>query len=181
MHVLKAVILLDSSYPTLADNPRYVPDGKGFLDRLTGILFWVGLVVSLVRWRQSLLLWMLLFAMVFLPQILSVGSPNGARLVGALPVIYLFVVFGVDWIWSLKGNLTVVYRGMATTVVTVIVFSNVVGYFGWMGTPEAERARQPAVDISEFETWQDLQKVEAQAGRSGFNVTQWHEMRTQLK
>ena len=181
LDVFKAVILLDSSYSTLADNPRYVPGGKGFLDRLTGILFWVGLVVSLVRWRQSLLLWVLLFAMVFLPQVLSVGSPNGARLVGALPVVYLFVVFAVDWIWSLKGSLTVVYKGMATAVVTVIVFSNLVGYFAWMGTPEAERARQPAVDISEFETWQELQKIEAQAGRSGFNVTQWHEMRTQLK
>ena len=181
LDVFKAVILLDSSYSTLADNPRYVPGGKGFLDRLTGILFWFGLAVSLVRWRQSVLLWLLLFVMVFLPQILSVGSPNGARLVGALPVIYLFVVFAVDWIWSLKRGIKVLYRGMITAVVTVIVFSNVVGYFAWMGTPEAERARQPAVDISEFETWQELQKIEAQAGRAGFNVTEWHEMRTQLK
>ena len=53
------------------------------------------------------------------------------------------------------------------------------GYFDWMEEPETAAARQPAIEVADFERWQTLQKIEAEAGRSGFNVSEWLEMKEQ--
>ena len=56
---------------------------------------------------------------------------------------------------------------------------NVSGYFDWMDRPETAAARQPAIEVADFEQWQTLQKIEAEAGRRGFNVSEWLEMKEQ--
>ena len=175
---VKGFVLLDAGLWNVGLNARYIPPGQGLLDRLTTVLFWVGLVVSLTRWRQALLWWVFFVVMVFPIQVPGSGTPDAARAVGAAPIFYLFAAIALDRLFSLRyGNYQWVFRGAVVAVLALIAYINVVGYFDWMERPDAAAARQPAVDASDFESWQALQKAAAEAGRGGFNVGEWLEMK----
>ena len=175
---VKGFVLLDTGLWHVWLNARYIPPGHGLLDRLTVLLFWVGLAVSVTRWRQTLLWWVFFVVMIFPVQVPGSGTPDAARAVGAAPLFYLFVALTLDWLFGLrfsKGRWAVGI--VAVAVLALIAYVNVSGYFDWMERPETAAARQPAVDASDFETWQALQKAAAEAGRGGFNVGEWLEMK----
>ena len=178
---IRGFILLDSNASYVGINARYIPGGHGFLDRFTGVLLWVGMVVSIPRWRQTLLWWVFFIVMLFPTQILSNATPDGARAIGTAPLFYLFVAMGIHWLLGLKFGKSWWFRGTAAACVLAIVFLNISSYFDWMRQPEAAQARQPAVDVADFEVWRDLQKAEAEAGLPGFTVGQWLEMKEQGK
>ena len=170
-------ILMDSGVSAVGLNGRYLPPGWAVLDRLTGILFWIGLVVSAFRWRQTLLWWTMLLVMVFPIQVLSTGTPDAARAVGAAPLFFLFVGLALDWLLGLRVARGTVFRAGTAVALAVIATINLNGYFGWMDRPETPDARQPAVEVAEFNRWRAAQKADIAAGGDGFNVGEWHEMR----
>ena len=116
-------------------------------------------------------------AMLFPVQVLSTGTPDVGRAVGAVPFYYLFVGLGLHWILNFRGIRTKVTQFALMVLVIGIGFYNVTQYHQWMSDPLAATSRQPAVEIEEFGSWQRLQMEEAEAGRYGFNVTEWHQMR----
>ena len=175
---IKGFVILDTGLWHVGLNARYIPPGHGLLDRLTTLLFWVGLAVSVTRWRQTLLWWVFFVVMIFPVQVPGSGTPDAARAVGAAPLFYLFVALTLDWLFGLrfsKGRWAV--GTVAVAVLALIAYVNVSGYFNWMERPETAAARQPAVDAADFETWQLLQKAAAETGRGGFNVGEWLEMK----
>lgn len=175
---IKGFILLYSGVSRVGLNARYIPPGHGLLDRLTTLLFWVGLLVSLTRWRQALLWWVFFIVMIFPVQVLGSGTPDAARAVGAAPIFYLFVAFALDWLFGLRFSKGRWATGaVAVAALALIAYVNVSGYFDWMERPEAAAVRQPAVDAADFESWQLLQKAAAEAGQGGFNVGEWLEMK----
>ena len=173
---VRAFILFDPGVSTEGLNPRYIATGRGFIDRMTGVLFWLGLVVAIRRWRQTAL-WLVFFVvMVFPIQVLSADTPNGARAIGATPFFYLFAGVGINWLLGLRIARPTYLRATALAILALIAFYNVSGYFHWMDQPHAADARQPAVLVDEFERWQSLQKEAAEAGGHGFNVGEWRQM-----
>ena len=159
-------------------NSRYIPPNHGLLDRLTALLFWLGLVVSVFWWRQALLWWLFFIVMIFPIQVLGSRTPDAARAVGAVPLFYLFIALALDWLFSLRYTRNQwAFKAAAIAVLMFIAYLNVSGYFEWMESPHAATVRQPAVDANEFESWQTLQKAAAEAGRGGFNVGEWLEMK----
>ena len=98
----KGFILLDSSSSYVGLNARYIPGGRGFLDILTAVLFWLGMAVSILRWRHTLLWWIFFLTMLFPVQLLSNATPDGARAVVAAPFFYLFVALAFDWLLGLR-------------------------------------------------------------------------------
>lgn len=175
---VKGFILLDTGVSNVGLNSRYIPPNHGLLDRLTAVLFWLGLVVSVFRWRQSILWWLFFIIMIFPIQVLGSGTPDAARAVGAAPLFYLFIALALDWLFGLrytKDQWTV--KAATVAVLVFIAYVNVTGYFDWMERPYASAARQPAVEVDDFESWQALQKAAAEAGRGGFNVGEWLEMK----
>ena len=163
---VRGFILLDPSASHVGLNARYIPGSQSFIDRLTGVLFWLGLIVSLVRWRRTLFWWVFFVVMLFPSQILSDGTPDGARAIGAAPIFYLFVALGVHWLFELPFSKWWWFRGAAVASLAVIAYLSVLLVFQWMSEPETAAARQPAVEVSDFEVWQALQKREAEAGTS---------------
>ena len=169
--------LMDSGFARVGLNTRYLPAGWAILDRLTMVLFWLGLIVSVGRWRQTALWWTMLLVLVFPAQVLSTGTPDAARAVGAAPFFFLFVGLGLDWLLRLRlARREVVQTAVAVLVVT-IAYINISGYFRWMDQPYASAARQPAVEVDEFELWQSLAIAEAEAGRPTLSADKWHELR----
>ncbi len=171
-------ILLDTGASHVGLNSRYIPPGHGMLDRLTAILFWLGLMVSVVRWRQALLWWVFFLVMIFPIQVLGSGTPDAARAVGTAPLFYLFVALALDWLLGLRYTRKQwVFKTATIAVLVLIAYLNVSSYFDWMERPDAAAVRQPAVDVADFESWQILQKAAAEAGQGGFNVGEWLEMK----
>ena len=80
---------------------RYNPSGRPVFDRVTGALFYLGLIVSLFRLRRPAYLLLLIWLPVMLiPSILSIGTPSFWRAVGASTPIYLMPAIGVDFLWK---------------------------------------------------------------------------------
>ena len=193
----KGLVLLDSDTSYVGINARYIAGGRGFLDRFTSVLFWVGMIVSVLKWRHTLLWWVFFIVMLFPTQILSNATPDGGRSIGAAPVFYLFVALGIHWLFELKLRPGLAealwiqgifksklgdqwwFKSAGVVALILIAYMNVWGYFNWMNQPEAESARHPAIETADFEVWQSLQKAEAEAGRRGFNVGEWYEMKAQ--
>ncbi len=178
---IRGFILLDPKTSYVGINARYIPGDHGFLDRFTGVLLWVGMVVSILRWRQTLLLWVFFIVMLFPTQILSNATPDGARAIGTAPLFYLFVAMALHWLFGLNLGKRWWFRSTAAACLLAIALLNISGYFDWMRQAEAAQARQPAVEVVDFEAWRDLQKAEAQDGLPGFNVGQWLQMKQQGK
>lgn len=82
-------------------NWRYNPSGRPVFDRVTGVFFYLGLVVSVARIAHPayslLLIWL---PLMLTPTILSIGTPSFWRAVGALTPIYLMPAIGADFVWE---------------------------------------------------------------------------------
>lgn len=177
---IEGFLFMDSGIHGVGLNGRYIAPGWAVLDKVTSLLFWFGIICSLRRWRITVLWWVMFLVMLFPIQVLSTGTPDVARAVGVVPFYYLFVGLGLHWLLSLSKTPRFVTQVAVMLLVIGVGFYNVTQYHQWMGDPLAAAARQPAVDVEEFESWQRLQIKEAEAGRFGFNVTEWHQMREHI-
>lgn len=78
-------------------NWRQNPAGRPLLDPFTGLLFLIGLGITLLRWRQPsyllILIWLLVMS---LPAVLTVsGMPHSSRSIGLLPVACILPAIGL--------------------------------------------------------------------------------------
>jgi len=80
---------------------RYNYSGRPVFDWVTGSLFYLGLLLSLARWRRPAYSLMLVWLPVMLvPTVLSIGTPSFLRAVGALTPVYLMPAIGADFIYE---------------------------------------------------------------------------------
>lgn len=82
------------------NNFRHNLGGSPMLDIVTGLFFWVGLLWSLLKIKkiEHFILWSWFGAM-SLPMILTAeGIPHALRLVGAMPVIFIWIGLGVNYL-----------------------------------------------------------------------------------
>ncbi|MDP2728139.1 MAG: glycosyltransferase family 39 protein, partial [Dehalococcoidia bacterium] len=122
--------------------------GKPVFDLWDSALFYLGVVVSLRRWRKPpyglLLLWV---AVMLLPTALSTESPHFLRALGIMPAVYLLPGVGAVWLagwvrrWTggfFRGrDRAFVYLALAAWLVSGAVFTYR-DYFGeWAHSPKA--------------------------------------------
>lgn len=76
--------------------------GRPGLDPIQAVLFWSGLVLCLVRWRQPRYLFLLLWWLVMLlPGVLApVPIPHSLRVIGTLPVVCILSARALAWLLS---------------------------------------------------------------------------------
>lgn len=174
---LRAFFLMDPRVNTYGLNQKYLRLGWAFLDPLSSVLYWAGLVVSLFMWRRTALWWCFLLVLLLPIQILSSGTPDGARAIGTAPFLYLFIALGIDRVlyWGRRYRRAV--GSLMAVILSVAVAINLWAYVEWMEWPTTAKERQPAVEVEEFETWQRLQIEAARRGAGGFSVREWHKMR----
>lgn len=172
---LASFLLLDGS---AFSNGRYGPVGQPLLDGATGLLFLAGLALGVRRWRETALWWAMLFVPLLGTQVLSTGTPDGARAVIVAPFVYLFAALAID---AALGLAPARARGAGQLglllACLLIAGVNVRSYFAWIQSPAAAEARQPAVELGEYREWQAALRRELRAGGFGFNVGQWQAMR----
>jgi 4-amino-4-deoxy-L-arabinose transferase-like glycosyltransferase len=144
----------------LTGDPRWtysLPD-RPLFDPLTALLFYAGLIVAFVRWRQPefalLPLWLVVTLM---PSALSPDAPSTVRLVGAMPVTYVLTGIAMaallSWISGMKtlklrplpGGRPVIVVVTLVTILGVNVYRTIDdGFVSWPADIET-RTRYQAV------------------------------------
>jgi 4-amino-4-deoxy-L-arabinose transferase-like glycosyltransferase len=88
-----------------------------------------------------------------------------------------FLALGLLAVAFLLRDRAFAVRGAIVVLALFVGFANLWGYFDWMHEPYVAEARGPAVELSEFDQWRACQQSDAEAGRWGFNVIEWHASR----
>jgi 4-amino-4-deoxy-L-arabinose transferase-like glycosyltransferase len=128
---------------------RYNPAGRPVFDQLTGLLFYLGLLVSLSRaGRPAYSLLLVWLPVMLLPTVLSIGTPSFWHSVGALTPIYLMPAIGVDFVgeqvarWLRRFDRRRLVTGFVLPLIVVVGLVFVAAdtwqdYFGaWARHPE---------------------------------------------
>lgn len=113
---------LDNKVKTLAmfnfkgdANWRHNVAGLPMLDIFSGLFLWIGLAVSLINIKK--IEHFLLFAWFFalsLPELLTAeGIPHALRLVGIIPVVYVWVGEGLSWLLEKINHKKVFWVGFS--------------------------------------------------------------------
>lgn len=108
-------------------NFRHNVAGLPMLDIFIGALMWVGVVISLIRIRRIeyflLVMW---FGALSLPELLtSEGIPHALRIVGVIPVVFLWSAIGLNWSLEKVKIKQVLPVGMAL----ILVISGAAGFY----------------------------------------------------
>jgi hypothetical protein len=79
---------------------RYNLPGRPVFDAITGILFLLGLLIALRRWREPRNLFALIWLPIgLLPSMLSDSAPSFLRASASLPVAFLFPALALEWLF----------------------------------------------------------------------------------
>ncbi|MGB3715502.1 MAG: glycosyltransferase family 39 protein [Candidatus Promineifilaceae bacterium] len=108
--------------PLWRQNVAHLP----VFEPLVAIFFYIGLVISLLRWREQrytfLLLWLLTSS---IPSIVSIDAPSSIRIINILPVLTLFPVIGLKVIHFLRPFSTV-FAKLSPKNARIVVFITLV-------------------------------------------------------
>lgn len=103
--------------PLWRQNVAFLPT----FEPIIAAFFYIGLFISLWRWRKPhylfILLWLLMSA---IPSIVTVDAPSSIRIINALPVIAVFPVIGLEVIHLFRG-LSTVYTKLSPKFVRIAV------------------------------------------------------------
>lgn len=159
---VRSFVLMDTS---MGDG-RYKGPGMAWLDPISALLYLAGLILAVRRGRETVLWWLLLFIPLGTTQILSAGTPDGARGLVAVAPMYFFAALAIDeaiarrWLRGQIGQLVVA----AVLVLAAVI--NVRSYVGWMDSTDARTVRRPSIPAAEFPRWRDFQTHRLQSGEN---------------
>lgn len=144
----KGFVLLDRTLTGISyQSDRLLPRGGTYLDFFTGLLYWIGLVAGLWRWRDTALWWSFLVVPIFVNEVFSVSTPEAARSIVSTPFMYLFVGLGIETvISSLREPSRRVWLAFAA-LVAIVTFTSLRGSFQWMEDPFAVHGRFLALGL----------------------------------
>ncbi|MEW6232840.1 MAG: glycosyltransferase family 39 protein [Chloroflexota bacterium] len=147
---------------------RYNIAGRTVFDPVTGLLFYIGLALAIVRWKRPeyafLLVWT---AVLTLPSALSPENPSTLRSLGAITAIYSFPAIALAGLWKLAsprvgpGAGSLVLAG-AALLMGVSGFSTYRDYFVvWVKSPEVREVYR--ADLAEAAHYLDRAALERPA------------------
>ena len=159
---------------------QYTPGGEPQLDRPTGWLTLAGLLLSLalpaLRRRPETWLWWCMLLAAWAPtQLLTVGTPNGARGVIYVPALLYFAAAGLESALSLAGREWSRRLAEAAAAALVLYFglANILHYWSWQTNPRTRQARWIYITTSEFPDWSAWVTEVADWNGGVTNLDQW--------
>ena len=113
------------------ENFRHNVAGLPMLDIFAGLLMWVGIVISAFRIKKIeyflLFVW---FAALSLPELLTAeGIPHALRIVGVIPVVFLWVAIGLDWILEKINAKISLKNPLLVGTALIILISGTIGFY----------------------------------------------------
>jgi hypothetical protein len=148
---------------------------------LSGIFYSLFLPVNRRR-PETWLWWVMLLVSWTLTQVLTVQTPDGARGVGWMPVLFFFVACMIEGLVVLLGGLPrrplrrVAVAGMAVGAL-LVGYANVHHYVKWQDSPTTRFYRQPWVETSLFSYFAAEVKQRLQANVARVRWGEWQEVK----
>jgi hypothetical protein len=172
---IKGFIFFDKTTFTGYLNARYLPTDHSPIIILLLPFFLSGLIVALKKYPYLLLTF---FIVLFLPQIFSQTTPDGARAVHIVPLMYTFILLGIVYAHKIIKNIRMqsLYRIVIPIILVVTAYSGVSTYFHWITSSATLNARRPAVRREDYSSWIYQLQENIRQGQWGFNVGQWEIM-----
>lgn len=173
---IKGFIFFDKTTFTGYLNARYLPTNHSPINLLLLPFFLSGLIVGLKRYPYLLLIFIMVL---FPPQIFSQATPDGARAVHVVPLMYIFILLGIIYAHKIIKNtppMQSLYRIVIAIILVVTALSGVSTYFHWITSSATLNARRPAVRKEDYSLWIHQLKEDIQQGQWGFNVGTWEIM-----
>jgi len=161
---------------------RYGPVGDTLLDPITKFLLLVGIAIGAYRWRATALWWAMLLVTLSITQIPTSLTPDGARAVIAAPFMYLFVTLSLDAFIDIgrrRDRMRV--AGAVAFCVMLLAVMNAINYFEWAQSPETLEARQPAVELADYDIWRQTLVSGFEESQPGFHLGDWEEMVDEIR
>ena len=172
------------------NTPQYTPVAEPQLDKFTGLLVLIGMVLTLVLGKlrgklETWLWWLMLLAGWVLTQLITVDTPNGARGIGYMPALIYFagvsldtIVLGLTHIPE-SSNWLLIARKLSFAALVVAInlvgYINVRHYIDWQNKPQTRQARYLYVTAREF-TERSATIVDLARNKRGtLNVGQWRD------
>jgi hypothetical protein len=136
-------------------NRRYLPTDANPIPLALVVFYIAGLGIAALRFPYLFLFYLL----VLLPvQVLSVNTPDAARSVHVVPLIFAFIGLSVHM--AFKIGRSYVDRRYLRPVHALIVTLMIVGaahqfsvYWQWINSTHALSAREPAIERTEYSSW----------------------------
>ena len=173
------------------NTPQYSPVGEPQLDRVTGLLALVGMALTLIlrmlRSRsETWFWWLMLLTGWALSQLITVGTPNGARGIGYMPTLIYFAGVGIEGIVLLLSQISrkvsgvPIFRPLSFAAIIVILllaaYANIKHYVDWQNLPHTRQDRYIYVTAREFPDWSEHIAFRARNNQGTLNVGQWREL-----
>ena len=131
----------------------YMMPGEPLFGAITAVLFYLGLGLSLWRWRRApyalALIWL---GLLMLPSALSADAPSSIRLIGAMPVVYLMPGIGTSWLFTtlqqrgFSNKPTRAYWALLPALTLILILNATrtiqTGFNAWASLPETRQKYQ---------------------------------------
>jgi len=115
--------------PLWRQNVAHLP----VFDPLVAVFFYIGLVISLWKWREPVYLFTILWLFTStIPSIVTIDAPSSIRIINALPVVTLFPVIGLEVI-HIFGSLSTVSTKLSTDFGVISLLLVCLGIFLYNG------------------------------------------------
>jgi 4-amino-4-deoxy-L-arabinose transferase-like glycosyltransferase len=141
---------------------RYNLPGRPIFDVITGILFLLGLLIALRKWREPRNLFALIWLPIgLLPSMLSDSAPSFLRASASLPVAFLFPALAIDWLFARTTQRRSQLIGYAL-IAGLIAFTGVLTirdyFFVWPNRSDVREVYRS--DLAEAAKWIEQQPSE---------------------
>lgn len=162
-------------------NSRYVPLDDNIIYYLLVPFYLLGLIISLKKHKKLLALYFLTLLPI---QIFSRGTPNAARAVHVVPVIYAFILIGINWITNKINqfsNKIFILKPLLPVLIFIFLvstcFINVKRYFLWIQNEKTLKGREPAIWREEYYEWLSATRKAVKEKGTSFSVYDWKNMK----
>lgn len=164
------------------ENQRYVPTSNGAVNKVIFWLFFMGVVVAIIK-KKDIGLWLILYLLnIVMFQIPSVMIPSWSRSIGIIPIIYLFAAIGFEELYKILTKNSVIFGTIIVVFIGIqVIFSDVKTYFSWVRSDAFLSAQQPSITIREFPEWLDKEIEWMKNGKTPFTFYDWYEMKNSSK
>lgn len=175
----KGFILFDNTVfaRNSALNIRYLPLDRSPINISLIPFYLVGLIMA----ARRLPYFTFTFLIILFPvEILSTGTPDAARGIHAISLMYVFILLGINYCLRLGKN-KLQYYFLNTLIILIVISTSIVGlhdYFNWVNKETTLNARRPAVKTSDYALWLSTLEDQIKQGGQGFNVGTWESMVT---